>query len=186
MALHGAFQGLRLQLQLFHDALFGARMTVIEDRPLLGDSALVDQFGDALEDALGWLEEMLLEVEAGEQALVYPVDMERARYALTACQASFNRLTQRLGGQAASYRCMADLTQMGQSRGGEWQSWAESVRDAMDRCMTPSYEINNALFLCWQDMLVTRSAESNPPNASRIVQQGILSESRELTQQNVS
>jgi len=153
MALHGAFQCLRLQLQLFYDALIGARMTVLEDRPLLGDSALVDQFGDALEDALGWLEEMRLEAQAGEEALVYPADIERARYALTICQSRFNTLMQRLGGQATSYRRMADLTQMGQSRGGEWQSWTESVSDAMDRCLTPLYEINNALFVCWQDMV---------------------------------
>jgi len=176
MALCGAFQALGLQLQKFYDALIAARMTVLEDRPLLGDCALVDQFGDALEDSLGWLEEMRLEADAGEEALAYPADTERARHALTICPARFNQIAQRLGGQAASYRRMSDLMQMGQSRGGEWQCWAESVSDAMDRCRMPLYEIYNALFVCWQDMVAARNVVGVAVHTASIGQQVILPE----------
>ena len=58
MSLETAFRDLSVHLQQLRDALLGLRL-VTEDKPLEGDVVLVDIFGDAAADLLGWLEEAL-------------------------------------------------------------------------------------------------------------------------------
>jgi hypothetical protein len=86
MTLEAAFEDLCMLLEKLHEGFIGLRTTVVEDRPLDGDSVLVDVFGDAAEELLGWLDEALVAAGEGRQAATYPIDLERARRALTTCQ----------------------------------------------------------------------------------------------------
>jgi len=91
MALEKAFHELSHQLRKLRDTFLGVRLTVVEDKPPRNEVVLVDRFGDAIEDALGWVEEELTASADGEQAVGNAPDMYRARRALTACQEHLNR-----------------------------------------------------------------------------------------------
>src|ERR1700722_11527436 len=53
MALEATFDDLGLRLRAAHEALLELRVTVVEDKPLRGEAALVDDWGDAVEDLAG-------------------------------------------------------------------------------------------------------------------------------------
>ena len=78
-------------------------------------------FGDAIEDALGWVEEALTASADGEQAVGNAPDMYRARRALTAFQEHLNRLAQQFSCELVSYERINELTRFGRRRGGEWR-----------------------------------------------------------------
>jgi len=152
MPLESTFQDLSAQLRTLRDALLGLRVTVVEDKPLQGDVVLVDMFGDAADDLLGWLEEALAAAENGQQATEQRIDLDRARRALTTCQERFNRIAQCFSSDLTSYERITELKRLGHRRHGEWLAWANSVKGAVDQCKQPLYEVNQALFLCWQEM----------------------------------
>jgi hypothetical protein len=121
MALEKAFHELSHQLRKLRDTFLGVRLTVVEDKPPRNEVVLVDRFGDAIEDALGWVEEALTASADGEQAVGNAPDMYRARRALTAFQEHLNRLAQQFSCELVSYERINELTRFGRRRGGEWR-----------------------------------------------------------------
>ena len=153
MALDAAFRELCAQLHTLREALTSLRTTAVEDKPLRGDVVLVDAFGDAADNLLGWLEEALLAAREAEQAVARPTDLDQARRALTICQERFNRIAHRFAADLFLYERIAELVRLGRARGGEWRAWATSVREALDWCRQPLFEVNEALFRCWQELV---------------------------------
>jgi hypothetical protein len=147
-----AFHELSLQLRKLRDTFLGVRLTVVEDRPPRDEVALVDRFGDAVEDIVGWLEEAVAAAVEAEQAVGNPLDIYRARTALTACQERFNRLAQQFASDLVSFERIDDLTRFGRRRGGEWRRWANTVRESLEQCRPPLHEVSEALFVCWQEL----------------------------------
>ena len=92
MALERTFQELSDRLRRLRDSLLALQLTIREDLPPQGGVALVDQFGDAVDDSLGWLEESLLAAVEAYHAVEHPSDMDRARRALGNCQEQFHRV----------------------------------------------------------------------------------------------
>jgi len=149
MGLEAAFEDLNVRMRALYEALAGLHTTVVEDKP--GDVVLVDLFGDAAADLLGLLSEARDATErAGRGAPL--ADLERLRRALIVGQGRYNQIAHRLSSDLLCYERTAELLQFGRRRGGEWWSWAESVKAALDDCREPSYELSLALFRCWQEL----------------------------------
>ena len=152
MALASAFQTLSNQLRELNEALLALRTTSREDKPLSDDAVLVDVFGDAADDLLGWLEGALQAARDAQLAAAHPTDLNRAWRALSACQQRFSQVQQRYHADLNSYERIAELTEFGQQRGGEWQAWATSVKAGLDDCRDPIDGVNQAIFGCWQEI----------------------------------
>src|SRR6516162_8297733 len=95
MALERVFQELSDRIRRLRDSLLALQLTIREDLPPQGGVVLVDQFGDAVDDSLGWLEESLAAAGEAQRAVGHPVDMDLARRALASCQEQFHRVEQR-------------------------------------------------------------------------------------------
>jgi hypothetical protein len=186
MALEAAFKELCTNLHKLHEGLIGLRTTVVEDKPLCGDIVLVDVFGDASDDLLGWLEEALADAREGQQATTHPVDLDRARRALTTCQERFNRISQRFSSDLVCYERIAELTRFGRKRGGEWRAWAASVKQALDRCQQPLYALSQTLFRCWQEIAERVGMTSVSVQATNIGQQNTVPESRDMAHKGIT
>ena len=132
MALEGSFHELSLQLHNLQESLLALRTTTLEDKPANDDVVLVELFGDATDDLLGWMEGALLASDEAQQAVRYPTD--------------FNRPTAGHGLRLSRRRRLAER------RGGEWQAWANSVKAALEDCRHPLCAIGDSIFLCWQEM----------------------------------
>jgi hypothetical protein len=152
MTLEAAFEDLCMLLEKLHEGFIGLRTTVVEDRPLDGDSVLADVFGDAAEELLGWLDEAIAAAGEGRQAAAYPIDLERSRRALATCQERFIRISHHFSSNLVAYERIAELIRLGRLRKGEWRAWAAGVKEALDRCEEPLYDVNLCLFRCWQEI----------------------------------
>jgi len=186
MALEAAFGELAVQFRILREALRAVHTTIIEDRPLRDDVALVDSFGDAVEDILGRLEEALIASREGQQAVGHPLDLDRMRRALTTCQERFNWISQRFFSDLVSYQRLDDLTALGRERRGEWIAWGSSVKEGLDRCQQPLYDANQALFRCWQEIAERVGMTSVSVQATNIGQQITTLEGREVAREGIT
>jgi hypothetical protein len=182
MPLETAFRDLNVHLQQLRDALLGLRL-VTEDKPLEGDAVLVDIFGDAAADLLGWLEDGLIAANAGLQGLDQRIDVERSRRELTNCQERFNRIAHRFSSDLLSYERIAELKRLGRQRQGEWLAWAKSVKQALDACKQPLYDVSQTLFSCWQEMTARPGLISLSVQATNVGQQITVPQDREVARE---
>lgn len=173
MSLRNEFRGLYAHLRKLHDALTGLRVTVVEDRPLSGDPVvLLDAFGDAAEDMIGWVEEGLAAARpAAESSGGHAFDVGGALQALISCQDLFNKVSGRLAFDLISYERVGELMRLGRERRGEWRAWAGSVKEGLDGCQQQLYDTNQALFRCWQEIAERVGMTSVSVQATNIGQQ---------------
>jgi hypothetical protein len=178
MALETVFEDARLRLRALHEALSSLRTTIVEDKPLQGDVVLVDVFGDAADDLLGLLEEALVAAVEAQQAASAPADLATVRRALVRCQERFNQISARLSFDLLPYERIAELLRFGRTRGGEWRVWAASVKDALDWCRQPVFDVNEALFGCWRELTEQAGAGALNVQTTTIGQHLLLARGR--------
>lgn len=151
MPIERTFRDLSTQLRRLHDTLLALRLTVVEDRPLNGDAALVDQLEDSILDQMGLLDEGLKAAQAALKAVGHPTDLGQARLALSNCQERFHGIEQQFSADLVSYEKLKDLVSLG-GRGGEWPLWANSVKQGIEQCRQPLDGASKALAACWQEI----------------------------------
>jgi hypothetical protein len=171
MALEKIFGELPDSIRKLRDSMLGLQLTIREDLPLEGSVVLVDQFGDAVDDSLGWLEDSLAAAVEAQKYAKPPFDIDRARRALANCQEQFHRMEQRFGSDLISYEKLKDLTGFGRSRRGEWPGWVKSVRKGLDECRRPIENVSEALLACWQEIAEHAGVTSVSVQATNIGQQ---------------
>ena len=153
MALESAFRSLCEQLQELRESLTALRLTVVEDRPLEGEAVLVDQFGDAAEDVLGWLEEASMTAGQGYAAACFPQDIGRAARALVSTHEQLQQITCRAAANLLTYERIDGLMRLGRQRKREWLAWSGVVREALEKCQQSLDESSRTLLVCWREIV---------------------------------
>jgi len=178
MPIERTFLGLSTELRRLQDTLLALRLTVVEDKPVKGEAALVDQLEDSILDQMGLLEEGLKAAQAAQKAASHPADLGRARLALTTCQERFHGMEQQFSTDLISYEKLRDLASLG-ARGGEWPLWAKSVKDGLEQCRGPLERSSKALAACWQEIAERVGMTSISVQTTNIGQK-IVAEATEL------
>jgi hypothetical protein len=152
MALEAIFRELSTEMRKVYDTLVALRLTVVEDKPLRGQAALVDRMEDTILELMGWLDEALKAVRAGRSAVANSADLNGARRALAICQERFHRIERQFAADLVSYEMLKDLASLGSERGREWLLWANSVKGGIEQCRQPLDGASKALAGCWQEI----------------------------------
>jgi hypothetical protein len=152
MGLEKTFRALSLALRRLNDRVSELRLTVVEDRPRKNDASLIDGFEYAVEDMLGWVREMRTSAKAAQQSVAHPLDLDRARRELSACQESFTRTERVFFQNLVSWERMNDLTVFGNERRGEWRSWVLTVQCGVTHCRQPLEDVSAAIAACWEEI----------------------------------
>jgi hypothetical protein len=152
VAMEPVFENLMCRVREAYDALAELRVTVVEDRPLHGEAALVDGWGDAVEDLAGAAREAVEAADEARRAVAPPQDLDQARRALSVCHERAGQVAQRFWTELSSFERFGDLTRFARRRRGEWLAWAGGVRVALERCRGPLRETDGALLRCWQEI----------------------------------
>jgi hypothetical protein len=152
VALEAIFQELFTELRKLHDTLVAVRLTVVEDKPVRGEAALVDHLEDSILEMMGLLDESLKAARTAQKAVGNVTDLNGTRRALTICQERFHRIEQQFAAELISYEKLTDLTSLGSERGGEWLPWSNSVKEGIEQCRQPLDGVSNALAACWQEI----------------------------------
>lgn len=186
MSLRTEFQNLRTQHESLHEVLSDLRR-LLDDHPAHGNKVLLlDSFGDAIEDLLGWLEEasqtcvpLLPPEEVGRNS---DFDTHAARRALVVCQELFNRQMHRFSVDLVSYDKIAQLLQFGRERGGEWQAWAKGIKMELETCQQHLYLTNQVMFRCWVELAEWIGTTSIAVHSTSIGQQITVPAHREAVE----
>jgi hypothetical protein len=152
MGIEKTFRELSGDLHRLRDRLRELRLTVVEDRPARNDAVVVDNLEYAVEDLLGWVAESLEHAKAAERAVSHPLDLDRARHELAACQERVQRMDGVFSANLVAYERMKDLASFGSERRGEWPSWVTSVKRGIEHCRQPLSGSRERLVECWQDI----------------------------------
>ena len=185
MALQPAFQDLCAQVEQLCDALRGL-VTIIEDKPTTGGVALVDNLSNAALDTLGMAEEAVDCAGKAGHAVEPPTDIDRVRRALIECQENYNRIARLFSAELLHYDKMADLTGFGHKRKGEWQSWSETVKETIDRCQQPLFDLSQSLFRCWQEIAERVGTTSISVQTSNVGQKIRVSQESDLMREGIT
>jgi hypothetical protein len=151
MSLDVTLAGTRDQVLALQDALLALRVTAVEDGPSGQESVLVERLGDAVDDALGLVREAFTALGEGLRASQPPLDAERVRISLSACQDALTRVLRRVLADLHSPRRGDDLSRIAR-RGQQWRMWSEAVKDAAERCADPLCDAVGSLAACWRDV----------------------------------
>jgi hypothetical protein len=152
MALERTFQILVDDCCSLQETLSGLRQFVVEDKPTKPENAAVDELANAVEEAVGCAAEVVAASVQGSRAVGRPADLELARQELVRCQEGCHRLLRRYFYELASYERIAQLKMLSREHGGEWRGWARGVQELLGRCRGPLDDVQEALFLCWQEL----------------------------------
>jgi len=153
VATEQIFREMQHHLQTLQEALEALSTTVDEDKPTRDDVVVASRLSDDLLAARGLLEETCGAADDARRAVTYPLDGDRARRALTACQQQFQRFAHAFSFELAGYDRIDDLTSVGRERGRGWLDWVSVVKQALEQCQMLSEEVGNGLFLCWQELV---------------------------------
>jgi hypothetical protein len=137
--------------------VFSDLRRLLDDHPSEGDKVLLlDSFGDAVEDLLGWVEESLQKcaplLPCKTDGQGHDFDANLARQALVVCQYLFNQQMHRFLVDLVSYDKVAQLLQFGRERGGEWQAWAKGIKMELESCQQHLFLTSQVLFRCWVEL----------------------------------
>ena len=186
MALDKTFRELSESLRKLRDSFLAIQLTVREDVPKQGSVALVDKFADAIDDALGWVEEALTAALEAGRAAAPPANVELARKALAGCQEQFHRMQERFQSELVSYQRLKDLTAFGRSRRGEWLGWVKTVRTGLEQCQAPMEQASRYLSDCWQEIAERAAMTSVSVQSTNIGQQIATSEVEEVVRRGMT
>ena len=186
MPIEKTFRQLSELICELHDHLLALQLTVREDTPAHGAVVLVDKFGDAVDDLLGWVQEALGAAFEAQRTLAAPANWESARKYLAVAQEQVNRAQQSFQSELVSYERLKDLTAFGRSRRGEWSVWVKTVRDGLDRCRAPLEQASRCLLECWQEIAERGAMNSVYVHSTNIGQQIAASESEETVRRGIT
>src|SRR5690242_13491536 len=109
MALETTFRGLSVALHRLHDALNDLYITT-GDTPSNDVSVLADRLEETVLDMKETLYGARRSAVQARKAVNAPMDLDRARRALTRCQERFHRVEQLFASELFSYEKLSDLT----------------------------------------------------------------------------
>jgi hypothetical protein len=186
--LETTFRELFTELRKLHDTLVAVRLTVVEDKPLKGEAALVDYLEDTILEMMGLLDESLKAARAAQKAVGNVMDLNAARRALTACHERFHRIEQQFAVELISYEKLKDLASLGSERRGEWLPWSNSVKEGIEQCRQPLDGASKALAACWQEIAERVGMTSVSVHATNIGQKIVpkLEDGAELMPEGVT
>jgi hypothetical protein len=150
--LEATFQDLFTGLRKLRDMLVAVRLTVVEDKPVRSEAALVDHLEDTILDIMGRLDEALKAARVAQKAVANVTDLNGARRALTVCQDRFHRIERQFAQELISYEKLKDLAALGSERRGEWLPWSNSVKQGIEQCRQPLDQVSKALAVCWEEI----------------------------------
>ena len=150
MAVEETFVGLGLRLIRLQETVHALRLTIVEDRPVDGDSVIVDAIGDEAEELLGHIQEARSGVEAAVKGLRSAPDLDATRRALVLCQKQMQTIERRYA-DMVSFDGVQRLLGL-RARGAEWAAWASAAKRALEDCRSPMSDVSEALAVCWQEL----------------------------------
>lgn len=131
-----------------------SELTVMLDpNPMRDEPHLVHQIWDQTVQLEASAEEAFAAARVAVGAAGYPLDMDRLRQNMIVMQRAYNEIVKIYLFELVFNPGLAELTQPTGRRGDSWRRWGLAVTASIARCRQPMFEVSEALFQCWQEMV---------------------------------
>jgi hypothetical protein len=157
VTIEHAFCELLGQLRELDEALEALGRTADEDKPMQDDVVIASILSDAVLAERGFLEEARQAAEEAYRAALDPGNAARTRGALICCQKEFHRFAGHFASELGSCDRIEDLRTLGKERAQGWLNWTTVVTQTLEQCRELVEKVQNALFLCWQELTESMS-----------------------------
>lgn len=151
MALEAIFRQLVKQIQGLHEALHYLNLTV-GDQPEDDGAMLADDLDEVVLNLIGVLHQARKAALNASKAVTHPVDLDRARRALTTCHERFHNIEQEFVGKVIAYDKLRALATLAGERRGEWPHWAGITKERIEECRPALEAVSLAIAACWQEL----------------------------------
>jgi hypothetical protein len=151
VGLEGTFRELVKQIQALHEALHYLNLTV-GDQPEGDGTMVADDLDEGVLNLIGVVHEARRAALNASKAVKYPVDVNRARQALTVCYARFHNIEQEFVRHVTAYDRLRALAVLAAERRGEWPHWAAITKERIEECRPPLEGVSLAIAACWQEL----------------------------------
>jgi hypothetical protein len=176
VALEATFRDLSVCLHHLHDALHALQVT-LGDKPPEDESAVADGVETVVLDVMGTLHEAQKAALDARKAVSHPLDLDRARRALTICQERFHRIEQQFAADLSSYDKLKELARLGSARRA-WLPWSSTVKQGIEQCQPSLEQTSAALAACWQELAERLGTVNISMQATNVGQQITVPRSR--------
>lgn len=151
MSLTTAFAELHARVTQLEQALDNLLWAVVQGQPQQAPGhALIDYYEAATSDLVGQSREAKEAATRGLAAASAPQGMANVRQSLITAQEQFNKLSESFYQDMVCFERLDGLNRLMRRHDNELAKWAQGVSDALHRCPQTFYEVNQALFGCWQ------------------------------------
>lgn len=134
------------RLRVLYECLLVVHTTVTKDIP--EPHKVAERLDEVLQD----LSDRVIESITAVSDLPTLSDTNQARNTLVYCHQQCQQLSQGFWTEVAAYEPMFDLMQVGRELGGEWRNWSQTVKNGLDACKRPLFDVLVVLPICWQEI----------------------------------
>jgi hypothetical protein len=151
MALQSAFSDL---VKRFERLLYvvSELAVILDPNPTTEEPHLVHLLWDSTVQLEAWAEEAVAAAKIAAGAAGYPLDIDRLRQQMIALQRTYNDISKIYVTELLANSSLAELSHAGR-RGDPLRRWSDVVTQSIVQCRQPMFEVAEALFLCWQEMV---------------------------------
>jgi hypothetical protein len=184
VGLEGTFRELVKQIHALHEALHYLNLAV-GDQPEGDGTMLADDMDEGVLNLIGVVHEARRAALNASKAVKHPVDMDRARRALSMCYERFHNIEQEFVSRVIAYDKLRALALLAAERRGEWPNWAAVTKERIEECRPPLEGVSLAIAACWQELTERVGMTSISVRATNIGQKigkEVLESSEELHQ----
>lgn len=153
MTIQQAMTTMAEKLTNLEQALDHLSWAIVQGQPPLDadDGSPAGHFDDLVLEMRGWVVEAKDSIRDDRWCIEGQISLPHLRRTLVTCQEYCLKITDLFHERLASPQCASNLRQLVRDRGPEWQQWALGVRDALEHCRVPIFEMNQALIQCCQE-----------------------------------
>ena len=138
----------------FDDLLYvvSQLFVMLAPNPMRDEPHLRNQLWDLMVPLEAATEQALKAARVAAGAAGYPLDIDQLRQGLVDAQREYNVISKIYLFELVFNPELAGLIQTGR-RGDPWRQWALAVAASIAGCGQPLYDVSEALFQCWQEIV---------------------------------
>lgn len=145
MSLTTALDDLRRANTELGGAVAELAMTVLEDRPIASEVAVVDNLGEVVSELQASVVEVHTELQRVTDVRQLPVRLPQIDLAVTACTSRYWR-------DLRAHAPLAELRATARGRGVEWRTWQRSVEQSQLRCEPYVDRVSDSVRAAWREV----------------------------------
>jgi hypothetical protein len=140
-------------LSQLEQALHSLSWAIVQGQPKTEQGhALADYYDEAVTEMTGQVMTAHEALDCDRKQAAGSPGFSQIRAGMITCQQNFNQLSGRFYGDLVSFERIEELNELARRKGQKWAGWVLGVKDALNQCHQPLYELSQTLLQEWIEL----------------------------------